>query len=214
MIKVLFFDFWGTLVENGVWSPIKQVKTILGIKDPFSEYVVKMEKAMMTRSFSSLREAFQALCVEFNVSCTEENLDLLVGMWNKSWMLAKPYEEVVEVLQQLTQDYTLVLVSNTDCFSINSVLEKYALKQYFEKIVFSCEIGKIKTDEDFFPTVLRELQVSPEECLMVGDSLQSDIEPAERVGMHAVLVDRKNSREHGHKISSLRELEKKIGELQ
>ena len=117
------------------------------------------------------------------------------------------------MLQQLAQKYRLVLVSNTDCFSINSVLEKYALKRYFEKIVFSCEVGKIKTDEDFFPTVLKDLQLSPQEGLMVGDSLQSDIEPAERAGMHAILIDRKNSREHGQKIGSLRELEKKIGEL-
>ena len=24
MVKVILFDFWGTLVGNGVWSPIKQ----------------------------------------------------------------------------------------------------------------------------------------------------------------------------------------------
>lgn len=213
MIKVLFFDFWGTLVENGVWSPIKQVRTILGIKAPFSEYVVRMEKVVMTTNFGSLREAFQTLCTDFAIPCTEEQLDSLVGMWNKSWMLAKPYEEVVEMLQQLAQKYRLVLVSNTDCFSINSVLEKYALKQYFEKIVFSCEIGKIKTDKDFFPTILTDLKLLPQEGLMVGDSLQSDIEPAEIAGIHAVLIDRKNSREHEQKISSLRELEQKIGEL-
>lgn len=214
MIKVLFFDFWGTLVENGVWSPVKQVKTILGINIPFSEYVVRMEKVMMTTRFDSLRDAFKALCEEFNVSCTEETLDSLVGMWNKSWMLAKPYEETKEVLEQLAQQYKLVLVSNTDCFSINSVLEKFALNQYFNKIFFSYEIGKIKTDKDFFPLILKELKVTPQDCVMVGDSLQSDVEPAENARMYAVLVDRKQSREHGRKISSLRELERSIGELQ
>ena len=29
MTKAIIFDLWGTLVENGVHSPIKQVKNIL-----------------------------------------------------------------------------------------------------------------------------------------------------------------------------------------
>ena len=51
MVKAIIFDFWGTLVENGVWSPIKQVKQILDIDVPFSEYVVRMEKAMIPALF-------------------------------------------------------------------------------------------------------------------------------------------------------------------
>ena len=104
MIKVLFFDFWGTLVENGVWSPIKQVRTILGIKAPFSEYVVRMEKVVMTKNFDSLREAFQALCADFTVLCTEEQLDSLVGMWNKSWMLAKPLRKLEKCCSNLPKN--------------------------------------------------------------------------------------------------------------
>ena len=67
MVKAILFDFWGTLVENGVHSPIKQVKNILNIRLPFSEYVIRMEKAMMTQEFSSLKDAFIAVGKEFNI---------------------------------------------------------------------------------------------------------------------------------------------------
>ncbi len=207
MIKVIFFDFWGTLVENGVWSPIKQVRTILGINAPFEEYVVRMEKAMMTTKFESLREAFQALCDEFNITPTNEQMDSLVGMWNKSWMLAKPYDETISTLQRLQKKYDLVLVSNTDGFSIDSVLEKFGLRQYFKEVFLSYEIGKIKTDKEFFPLVLKNLGVQAEECMMVGDSIQSDIIPAQLVGIKAVLLDRRNQREAEVKITNLSELE-------
>ena len=41
MVKAILFDFWGTLVENGVRSPVKQVKWILMLKDmDFSEYII------------------------------------------------------------------------------------------------------------------------------------------------------------------------------
>src|SRR3989344_5406856 len=149
MVKAIIFDFWGTLVENGVWSPIKQVQQILNINMPFSEYVGRMEQAMMTQKFDSLREAFEAVCEEFKVECNEEKMEALIGMWNKSWMLAKPYEEVQEELRKLKEEYKLILVSNPDNFSINQVLDKFQLREYFDYVFLSYEAGLLKTDPKF-----------------------------------------------------------------
>src|SRR3990167_5120381 len=128
MVKIILFDFWGTLADTGVKSPIKQVKEILGISLPFSEYVLRMEKVMMTKTFPSLREAFEAVAQEFRVQASSEQIDELVGMWNKSWMLSKPYEETQMVLVDLKRDYKLVLLANTDCFSVEKVLDKFSLR--------------------------------------------------------------------------------------
>ena len=210
MIKAIFFDFWGTLVENGVYSPTKQLKNILEIDAPFSEYVVRMEKAMMTARFKGLREALEQVCKEFNIECSEEQLEEAIGMWNKSWMLAKPYEEVQEVLAELKKKYTLVLVSNTDNISVDQVLDKYKLRDYFDKVFFSYQLGLIKTDKNFFQEVLNELKLAPEDCVMVGDSIQSDIIPAKRLEINAILVDRKSERDFQPKIENLKELENVI----
>ncbi|MBU0469968.1 MAG: HAD family hydrolase [Nanoarchaeota archaeon] len=207
MVKAILFDFWGTLVENGVWSPIKQVKDILGIRIPFSEYVVRMEKAMMTTKFESLKEAFKSLCQEFQIECSEEKLEQLIGLWNKSWMLARPYEEVAEELIKLKKDYQIILVSNTDCFSVNRVMEKFNLRGLFDKTYLSYEINLIKTDEKFLMMVLKDLKLKVEDCVLVGDSIQSDIMAAKALGMKAVLIDRKNTREYHPKIKNLKELE-------
>lgn len=207
MVKVLLFDFWGTLVEQGVHSPIKQVRNLLQINLPFSEYVVRMERAMMTREFSGLREAFQSVCTEFQIQCPEEIMEELVGMWNKSWMLAHPYPDVEKTLAHLQQNYALALVSNTDSISVRKVLEKYNLQHYFKQCFFSFEMGLLKTDPDFFPKVLKQLQVEMAECAMIGDSLQSDILPAKQAGMNAILVDRKGTRSNEVSIRTLNQLE-------
>jgi HAD superfamily hydrolase (TIGR01509 family) len=213
MIKVLLFDFWGTLVENGVWSPTKQVKNILQIDLPFSDYVTRMEKAMMTSKFFELKDAFQSVGDEFKVKVSPKQLDLLIGMWNTSWMLARPYKEVKEMLEQLQGKYTLALVSNTDCFSEKRVLEKFDLLKYFNHAFFSHEMGCLKTDPQFFEMVTTELKVSPEECLVIGDSLQSDVLAAQQANIKAIFIDRKNVREFSPKISSLTELEEAITKL-
>ncbi len=207
MTKAIIFDFWGTLVENGVWSPTKQVKNILQIDMPFSEYVVRMERAMMTSHFKELREAFASICKEFGVECPTKKMEMLIGLWNKNWMLAKPYPEVEETLEKLKKNYRLFLVSNSDCFGVKNVMEKFKLTPLFEKVYFSYEQGLIKTDEDFLKRVLEENHLAAEDCILVGDSIQSDMLPAQRLAIKAVLIDRKDSREFELKIKSLKELE-------
>ena len=205
-MNVILFDFWGTLIENGVWSPTKQVQHTLRINLPFSEFIVRMERAMMTSPFSTLSEAFEQICTSFEIPPTQRDIDYLVGMWNKSWMLAKPYEEVFETLENLKKTHKLVLMSNTDNFSVNRVLEKYKMAPLFDAMFLSYEVGMIKTDPEFINHVLKTLQVEPKDCLLIGDSMQSDIEPAQRVGIKAILIDRKNKREVEEKITNLRQI--------
>ena len=207
MVKAILFDFWGTLVENGVRSPIKQVKNILNIRIPFSEYVIRMEKVMMTKKYDSLRDAFIAVGKEFDIKCPDFILDELVGMWNKSWMLAEPYDETEDYLTQLQENYKLILVSNTDNVSVVNVLEKYSLDKYFEKKYLSFEMGIIKTDPDFLKKVLEENELNPEDCLFVGDSILSDMKAAEAIGMKAVLIDRRGTRDYEPKVKDLRDIE-------
>ncbi len=206
MIKAILFDFWGTLVETGIHSPIKQVQDILAIDLPFSEYVVRMERAMMTKPFDSLTEAFEAVGREFQITPTPEQIEQLIGMWNKSWMLSEPYYEVEAVLAQLQDKYRLILISNTDCFSLPRALEKFNLRKYFEKAYFSFEQGILKTDSAFLEKIREDLELAPEECLILGDSIESDMKAAQQAGIKAVLVDRRNRRDFNPKIRNLGEL--------
>ena len=50
--------------------------------------------------------------------------------------------------------------------------------------------GRIKPDPSIFLVALEQLDASPEETVMVGDSYQDDIEGARALGMRAILLDR------------------------
>lgn len=208
MKKAILFDFWGTLVENGVRSPIKQVRVILRINEPFSSYVSRMEKAMMTKEFPTLRDAFGEVCQEFNIDCNEDAMQELIGMWNKSWMLAQPYDQIEETLRNLKKKYQLILVSNTDNFSLNNVLKKFEFEQYFDHIFLSCKMGLIKTDEEFLKQVLEQTNLDVNDCVLVGDSMHSDMAAAKIAGMESILVDRYNRRDFPKKVSQVKWLER------
>jgi len=210
-IKAIFFDFWGTLVENGVRSPIKEVKFILRLNDmPFPEYVLKFEESFMTKKFESLRQGFEEVLKSFNLNVPEFVTEKLIGMWNKNAILAQPYDETLEALESLKKDYKLILISNTDPFSINSVMDKYEMKKYFDEVSLSFETGKLKSDPDLFASILKKMKLKKSEVIMVGDSLESDIKAAEAAGIKAFLVDRRSTREYENKISNLNELKEKI----
>jgi 2-haloalkanoic acid dehalogenase type II len=206
MIKAIIFDFWGTLVSTGIYSPVKQVRWILGLRMPFSEYIIKFEEAFMLKKFNSLAEAFENVCNAFDVEPNKEVIDKLIGIWNKNRLLAQPFEESVNVLEELKKNYRLTLVSNTNCFSIEPVMEKFNLRDYFDAVVLSYEVGMLKTNPKMFELVLKKLRLKKEDVVMVGDSIASDIKGAEAAGIKAVLVDRRGTRDYKNKISKLTEL--------
>ena len=60
-----------------------------------------------------------------------------------------------------------------------------AIKGLYKKAFISEEMSVIKPLPLFFEKILKELNASASECLMIGDSLSSDIAGAKNVGMDA-----------------------------
>ncbi len=207
MVKAIFFDFWGTLVENGVFpSPVKQVKFILDIQEEFSDYIQKFEEVFMLKEYESLTVAFTEVCKAFNLEQDQEKIEKLVGMWNKNKFFAKPYPDTKNTLEKLKDNYKLILVSNTDCFSVKEVLEKYELDKYFDDIIFSFEAKKLKTNPELFKELMKKHDLKPEDVVLVGDSLQSDMKPAEVAGIRGILKDKRGRREYKEKIRYLSQI--------
>lgn len=209
MVRGILFDFWGTLVENGVFpSPTKQVKYILKNKDPFHTYVVKFEEAFMLQKFDDLFGGFKNVAKAFNEELPQHRLEKLVAVWNKNKLLAKPFPETIETLKNLKKTYKLALVANSDCFSVPEVLEKFELTKIFDTVKLSYEEGYLKSNPELFKAVLKDLKLKKNEVVMVGDSIESDIEGAKQAGINGILIDRKNRRDFKEKITDLSELEK------
>src|SRR3989344_3544897 len=206
MKKTIIFDFWGTLVEHGVYSPLKQVRRILGVTMEYPEFVVLLEKTMMTRRFETLSDAFTEVCSAFHVEPTPQLMEELIGLWNKNWLLARPYSEVVNALKELKKNHQLVLISNTDSMSVERVLDKFDMNNCFDALFLSYKIGMIKTDPAFYEHVFKTLDITPHDCVAVGDSMESDIAAAQRAGVQAVLVDRRGMREFENKVRNLNQL--------
>jgi putative hydrolase of the HAD superfamily len=72
-------------------------------------------------------------------------------------------------------------------------LTRFELEQWFDAICIEGELGFGKPDERIYAHALALLAVAPSNAWMVGDNLTWDIEPAQRLGLRAVWIDRRGS---------------------
>lgn len=101
------------------------------------------------------------------------------------------YDDTFHVLDQLKGRYKLLLLTNG---SPDLQREKLAgvpeIAPYFDHIIISGEFGRGKPDASIFRHALQLLEIAPEEGLMVGDKLTTDVIGALGVGMDAVWINR------------------------
>mgnify|MGYP001564463275 CR=1 FL=1 len=207
MVKAVLFDFWGTLVENGTRSPTREAQKIFRVRMHYREFIGPFEEAFFTKKWATQEEGFRAVFDRFNLHPHPIALEKLVGLWNKNKLLATLYPDTEEVLKELkAKGIKLGLLSNTDNFSVDFVLDKFKLRQYFDVVLLSYDVGKLKTDPAMFEAALTQLGVAPEEAVMVGDSLETDIPGAKAAGVNAILVDRRGMREYTPKVAALKEI--------
>lgn len=101
-----------------------------------------------------------------------------------------PYPDAAEVLAALRGlGLRLALVSNaSDHRLVEAVLERTGLAAYLDPVVSSAGYGRIKPDPGIFRAVLNTWEVTPQQCVMVGDTLDADVGGAQALGMRAILV--------------------------
>jgi HAD superfamily hydrolase (TIGR01549 family) len=207
-MELIIFDLQGTLLENGVFpSPIKQVRNILNIDMRFHDYVLEFEKVFMINQYDTLGKAFHAVAEHFDIQAKEFLIEKLVGIWNKNKLLSRLFPESLDVLNDIKQDHKVALVANIDSFS-KDVVEKFKLQEYFDKIYLSCDTGMLKSDPKLYAQILSDFGIGPDDALIVGDSIESDMFSASKAGIKSVLVDRNDRMDYEPKISTLKDVRK------
>lgn len=119
------------------------------------------------------------------------------------------FEDAIPLLKALrAKEIEAVILTNGPSDSQRAKFKTVGLSRYIQNIYIGEEIGFFKPYREAFEYVLRDLDSAASEVLMVGDSIEDDIHGAERAGINAVLIDRRNkySGYIGTRIASLSEL--------
>lgn len=148
-------------------------------------------------------EAFK----RFNYSNYEENL-LVTEQYLKQSPRGKILKEgCIETLDYLKIRYKLNIITNGFKEVQNIKIDSCGLRPYFSKIIISEEYNLTKPDEQIFRLAELLTNTNSEECLMIGDNLESDVKGALNAGWEAIYIsDIKSNDFKGLHIKKLIEL--------
>ena len=100
------------------------------------------------------------------------------------------YDDTRPCLERLRQaGVTLVLVSNWESW-LEPLLHYRRIHHYFDVLAISGQVGAEKPDAAIFHTALAQSGTTAAEAAHVGDSITSDVEGAQAVGIRPILLDR------------------------
>jgi putative hydrolase of the HAD superfamily len=189
-IKVIAFDADDTLWDNENYFQEIEKKFCELMEEYLPQHSVARELLRTEIKNISLYgygiKAFMLSMIE--AAITMSNKTIHVSVVEKiieygQELLQKPIQKldgVDEVLQNLKSRYRLVVATKGDLLDQERKLKKSGLEHYFHHTEIMSEKG-----EGDFKKLIKHLDIQPDEFLMIGNSLKSDVLPVLNIGGHA-----------------------------
>jgi HAD superfamily hydrolase (TIGR01662 family) len=99
--------------------------------------------------------------------------------------LFKFFDDAKPTLQTLSKSYDMGIIANQS-EDILELLEKSGFDRFFKVKTISSSVKLKKPDSKIFELALREAGQNAEDCIMIGDRLDTDICPANNMGMTTI----------------------------
>ncbi|MFR5876292.1 MAG: HAD family hydrolase [Eubacterium sp.] len=170
-IKWLFFDIGSTLVDESKCYEARYVEAVENTDVTYDEFLSKVIE------FSKQNQNGDHPAVEF--------FGLSLPKWHKE--LEKPYPDAIRVLSALSQKYKIGIIANQSTGS-SERLEKWGLLKYIDIVVASAEEGVSKPNPKIFNIALSKAECDAQNSVMIGDRLDNDIVPANKIGMKTIWI--------------------------
>lgn len=198
---MLTFDCYGTLIdwETGIFEVLRSWAQRQKLEASDGELLGAFRQAESTcqqempeaRYPEILRVVHRRIGERFHQTVSPADAAALansVGSW-------PPFSDTVDALARLRCWHKLVVVSNVDRASLAQTQEK--LRVSFDAVVTAEEVGAYKPDLKMFHralAVVAQWGIRPRDVLHVAQSLFHDHQPAKRLGLKTVWVNRRKGR--------------------
>lgn len=215
-IRAVFFDLGKTLIyPKDAWQPISLasdkaltkslIDNGIGVDAnafPY-EFIVRLnnyytyreETLRETTTFRLLRDLLAEKGFrDVPAPILRAALDAKYAITQTNWDIEDDAHACLNSLR--SKGYELALLSNAgDDPDVQTLLDKHKLRHYFSHIRTSAAAGFRKPHAYLFEEALRILGLSPQQCVMVGDTLAADILGANKLGIYSVWINRRVNKE-------------------
>ncbi|WP_297419301.1 TIGR02253 family HAD-type hydrolase [Thermococcus sp.] len=192
MIKVVFFDLDDTIVDTTRLAEMARRNAIenmvrhglpVDFDTAYGELLelIKEYGSNFNRHFDYL---LRRLEIPYDPKLVAAGV---ISYHNTKFAYLRTVRGVRRLLLELQKDgYRLGIITDGDPIKQWEKILRLELDPYFDEVLISDSLGVKKPHPRIFKRALRDIGVKPEEALMVGDRLYSDIYGAKNVGMTTI----------------------------
>ena len=183
--KAIIFDLGAVILNINYQNTIDEFSK-LGVKNAATFYSKKVQTDLFNQietGIISSNQFLKALQKETN----NASIIQVEQAWNA--MLLDLPEEQLLMIKKLKNNYTILLLSNTNVIHIDAFKKLLgntkwlAFCELFDKMYLSYELGLRKPDVKIFEYILKEQELKAEEVFFIDDSPQH-IAGAKKLGIH------------------------------
>ncbi|MCR5150718.1 MAG: HAD family phosphatase [Clostridiales bacterium] len=177
MIKGVIFDNDGVILDSmGIWAKVSENLIRFFGLEPDAGLI----KVLASKSIEEATELMKEK-TQINKS-NEEIIRLIKEELDKMYFSAEKKPGIENALSFLkSKNIPMVIASSGMRYHIEKSLSNHGLLKYFDNIFTNTEIGSSKSSPEIFLSACEFLNIKPENCLVVEDSLYA-LRTAEKAG--------------------------------
>jgi len=208
-IKHVFFDLDHTLwdFERNSAQAFNHIFTVheigVGLQDFLGVYVpINFTYWKMYREdkiskkdlrYQRLKKSFTAL----NYTISDEKIHLLSdGYLEHLTNFNHLFEHTIDILDYLKPNYELHIITNGFAEIQEKKMLNAQIRNYFTHIVTSESVGVKKPNPRIFEYAMQLAQCERHNCIMIGDSLEADIQGARQLGIKTIFFNSHKQQAH------------------
>lgn len=186
MLKAIIFDMDGVLIDS---EPV-HLESFKRLMDSLS---VSFDRDYYLQFIGSTTDyMWNKVITDYNISLSKEELMAKSDDFVKEINGADGYpvmEGAADLIHRLSNaGIKLAVASSSGMERIESTLDKLGVKELFTGIVSGLQVKNPKPAPDTFLEAARLLQVMPDECIVIEDSLNG-MKAAKNAGMVCVMYE-------------------------
>ena len=201
MIKGILIDFGGTIDSDGIhwFDAFKEAYDMVADipRDLLWDAYVHTERTLGRNPIIKPIDTF-CKTLQTKIALQTEYLQSKgITITAQDTILDTCYNKVVKHISTFSKPalekikLPMVLVTNF-YGNMHTVLAEFGLDHLFKEVIESAVVGVRKPDPEIFLLGVKALGLEPSETLMIGDSQEKDIIPAQSLGCHTIRITPSN----------------------
>lgn len=186
-IKLIIFDLCGVLIDVA-WEDMDEILKRNNVKVERETFKKISGEVFTLKTHKSNKDAVETFLMKIGEGNNDKLRQYQINFLDEWGKLARP-NSYGKLMLEIAREVGLKTAVLSNVFPVKEQwLREWGIDA-IDKFFFSYETGIAKPEKKAFKNVMSHFSVSPRETLLVGNSMNKDIIPADELGIRTIYLD-------------------------